>query len=303
MSVSATTRPLMNTWISRKFAAICRRLSPPLRSDYELAEYVRARVLPISPDRPDEVRNCPLTMLGERGIDLDIPQQLARLNSWSSARHQSLFAELRNDPEIKLTSNSFFLTPDAEVYCSMILDRKPRRIIEVGSGFSTLVARKTIRHAGYPTRLVAIDPHPRTDVKAATDELILLPVEQSDLIHFDWSPEDILFIDSSHLCRTRGDLPYLYCQLLPSLPGGVLVHVHDIFLPYDYPNLYDNWCYDELYLLSCTLAHSARYHTVFANHLMTRTHREQMRAIFGSLVGSQEITHHFGCSFWFEVRS
>ncbi len=65
---------------------------------------------------------------------------------------------------IKVSSNGFFLTPDAEVYASMILDRRPRRIIEVGSGFSTLIARKTIQHVGYPTKLVAVDPYPRTNV-------------------------------------------------------------------------------------------------------------------------------------------
>ena len=73
---------------------------------------------------------------------------------------------------IKVSSNGLFLTPDAEVYSSMILDRRPRRIIEVGSGFSTLTARKTIQYAGYPTKLVASDPCPRTNVQAVTDELI-----------------------------------------------------------------------------------------------------------------------------------
>jgi hypothetical protein len=173
----------------------------------------------------------------------------------------------------------------------------------VGSGYSTLIARKAIRYAGHPTKLVAIDPQPRTDVQAVVDELILHPVEQSDLINFDWSPDDFLFIDSSHICRTRGDLPYLYCQLLPSLPAGMLIHVHDIFLPYDYPNLYDPWCYTELYMLSCMLAHSSRYQTILSTHMLSRQHRDEMRAVFGPLVGSEEKTHYFGGSYWFEVRS
>jgi hypothetical protein len=241
-------------------------------------------------------------MLGARGIDLDIDKQLARVASWSSNRYQILFQELRSNAAVKVTTNGFFMTPDAEIYASMILDRKPRRIVEVGSGFSTLIARTAIHYAGYPTRLVAIDPFPRTDVRAVVDELQCSPVEQSNLIHYDWCAEDLLFIDSSHLCRTRGDLPFLYCQLIPSLPTGITIHVHDIFLPYDYPNLYDSWCYTELYMLACMLAHNPRYRTVLATHLLSRQHREHMQTTFGPSVGNEEQTHYFGASFWFEIR-
>jgi hypothetical protein len=293
----------MSDQSSSKTDGFLRQLSPRLRDDQGLADYMRVHILPVPPVEPDAVRNASPTMLGSRGIDLQLDQQLARLASWNSSSHQTLFKELQSDPELRLSSNGYFLTPDAEIYASMILDRKPRRIIEVGSGFSTLIARKTIRYAGYPTKLLAIDPRPRTDVKAAVDELLLTTVEQSGLIDFDWAADDVLFIDSSHICRTRGDLPYLFCQVLPSLPAGVLVHVHDIFLPYDYPNIFDPWCYEELYLLHCMLAHTPRYQTVFANHFLSRQHPDQMRAIFGSVVASEEVTNHFGCSYWFEIQN
>ena len=111
--------------------------------------------MPIAPDLPDKVRNASVTLLGHRGIELDVEKQLGRLSSWTADRHQKLFAELRTDPLIRVTSNGFFMTPDAEIYASMIMDRKPRRVIEVGSGYSTLIARNTIRYAGYPTKLTA----------------------------------------------------------------------------------------------------------------------------------------------------
>jgi hypothetical protein len=292
----------MKRSLAAKANGFYRRFSPSLQRDHELAEYSRLHVQPLPPSQPDVVRNAPLTTLGARGIELDVDRQLDRVASWNSERHRDLFRELQSDSAISVTTNGFFMTPDAEIYASMILDRKPRRIVEVGSGFSTLVARKAIHHAGWSTRLVAIDPFPRTDVQLAADELRRCPVEQSDLINFDWCSDDVLFIDSSHLCRTRGDLPYLYCQVLPALPSGVVVHVHDIFLPYDYPNLYDVWCYTELYLLSCMLAHNPRYRTILATHLLSRQHREHMRLTFGPLVGSEEHTHYFGASFWFEIR-
>jgi hypothetical protein len=282
---------------------VLRKVSPAWQDEFNLLEYTRSRIVPLPPSRPDAVEAVPQTMLGARGIDFHPEEQLARLSSWTSKRHQALFEELRADPVLRLSDSGFYTTPDAEIYGAMILDRKPRRIVEVGAGYSTLIARKTIRYAGYDTQLIAIDPVPRTDVRTATDGLILSTVEQSDLVHYDWSAEDILFIDSSHVCRTRGDVPYLYCQLLPSLPAGILVHVHDVFLPFDYPNNYDGWCHSEQYLLCCMLAYSNRYHTTFATHWLTREHLEPMQAAFGSKVGDERLCHYFGCSYWFEVRS
>jgi hypothetical protein len=298
----------MNNGLSSKSTAflkkVLRKVSPTWRNEFELLEYTRSRIVPIPPSRPDTVSVVPLTMLGARGIDFHAEEQLARLASWTAPRYQTLFRELRADPALRIGAhNGYYMTPDAETYAAMILDRRPRRIVEVGAGYSTLIARRTIRHAGYNTKLVAIDPMPRTEVQSAADELILRAVEQSDLVHDDWSAEDILFIDSSHVCRTRGDLPYLYCQLLPALPPGVLVHIHDIFIPFDYPNLHDQWCHTEEYLLYCMLAYSNRYHTVQATHWLTREHLEPMRAAFGSTVGDEAAFHYFGSSFWFEVRA
>jgi len=293
----------MREFVSRKTAGLFRKLSPQLKSDHALAHYARAKITPIPPTQPDTVRNMPLTVLGSRGIDLHLEEQLARVASWRSEENQKLFEEIRQDPALRINVSGFYSTPDAEIYAMMILDRKPRRLIEVGSGYSTLLARKVIQYGGSPTELIAIDPWPRTDVQAAVDRLYQMPVEQSHLIDFDWSPEDLLFIDSSHLCRTRGDLPYLYCQLLPSLPAGVLVHVHDIYLPYDYPNLYDKWCYNELYLLACLLAHSPRYHTVLATHWLSREHRQVMLDTFGPMVSKDGDLNYNGCSFWFEIRA
>jgi hypothetical protein len=251
----------------------------------------------------------PITRLDPPGIDFRESDQLALLAAWRSPKHQAMFKALREDAVINryalgsdAVSNTFCNTPDAEIYASMILDHQPSKIVEVGSGFSTLIAKKAIGHAGFDTRVVVIDPHPRTDVRSASDELKLSPVEQSDLLSLSWAPNDILFIDSSHICRTRGDLPYLFCKLLPSLPVGVLVHVHDIFLPYDYPNLYDAWCHTEEYLLACTLAHNPRYRVRMATHWLSRDHAADMEKTFGPFSGtSKSAPHHLGCSFWIEV--
>ena len=296
--------------IATRLTSVATSMSPQLRENLAIVRHAREYTVAHPPARPDEKRNMPATRLDTPGIDFRAGEQLAKLESWRSPTHQALFKELREDKVINRWSfgsaavnNTFCNTPDAEIYASMIIDRRPRRIVEVGSGFSTLVARRAVEYGDLDAQIVVINPFPRTDVRSVVDDLRLSRVEQTDLIGFDWSASDILFIDSSHICRTRGDLPYLFCQLLPSLPRGVLIHVHDIFLPYDYPNLYDDWWHSEEYLLACTLAHSIRYRVVMATHWLSREHGGEMEKTFGPFAGTAASSpDHFGCSFWIEVQ-
>ena len=299
----------MNEAIATRLASMASKISPRIRTNVEIVRHAREYTIPDPPEQPDEKLNMPATKLDTPGIDYREPEQLELLRSWRSPTHQALFKQLREDRTINrwafgsdVVSNTFCNTPDAEIYASMILDRRPKRVVEVGSGFSTLVARRAVEYGNLDTRIVVIDPYPRTDVRSVVDELKLSRVEQTGLIEFDWTADDLLFIDSSHICKTRGDLPYLFCQLLPSLPSGVLVHVHDIFLPYDYPNLYDGWWHSEEYMLACTLAHSTRYRVVMSTHWLSRTHGGDMEKTFGPFAGTAVSSpDHFGCSFWIEV--
>ena len=299
----------MDQRIARRLNSMLSKVSPTMHSDIELSRFARKYIVPNPPATPDAVKNMPLTRLDTPGIDFRESEQVSYLKSLRSERHQAMFKVLREDAVINRSglgsagiSNTFCNTPDAEIYASMILDRQPSHLVEVGSGFSTLIARKAVEFAGNKTEIVVVDPFPRTDVRAVADRLELAPVEKTDLLDRSWSPNDILFIDSSHICRTRGDLPFLFCGLLPALPVGVVIHVHDIFLPYDYPNLYDGWCHTEQYLLACTLAHSRRYKVLMSTHWMSRTHGSEMEQTFGPLSGTAaSAPHHFGCSFWFEV--
>ncbi len=128
----------MKRFLLMKADGFYRRLSARLRRDYELAEYARSHIQPLPPSQPDLVRNAPQTMLGACGIELDVDSQLDQIASWNSDRYQELLRELRGDPAIAISTNGFFMAPDAEIYASMILERNPDRIVEVGSGFSTL---------------------------------------------------------------------------------------------------------------------------------------------------------------------
>jgi hypothetical protein len=299
----------MNQTLRRVLLPAFEKVFPQVAKDRKLGRYARHSLLPTPPEVLDASPFVPWRLLSAKGIDLRPAEQLALLSRWQSPRYQTLFSRLRADPSINTNSyghgqsavhNGFFPTPDAEAYAAMILDRRPKRIVEVGSGYSTRIARAAVRSAGCRTEIIVIDPAPRADVNSYADRVILSPVEASKLALETWTGRDVLFIDSSHVCRIRGDLPVLFCEMLPSLPSQTLVHVHDIFLPYDYPNVYDQQCYTEQYLLFCTLSHTSRYRTVFASHWLSREHGEAMRATFGSAVGQDPLL--YGASYWFEVH-
>jgi hypothetical protein len=282
----------------------------PVNEDAAMLGYFRGHVQP----RPTQAHDnyVPSFQVGTQGLELNERAQLARLAKWRGEEYQGLYELLRNDEQINCPfagksylgstclHNGWYPTPDAEIYASMIYDLRPDKIVEVGSGFSTLVARRAKEYARHKAPLAVIDPAPRTDVTKAADQVILKCVEDVRLDAFALTGKSLLFIDSSHVTRVRGDVPYLYCQVLPQLPSGTVVHVHDIFIPYDYPTNYDPLCWTEQYLLHTLLAHSPRYEILMATQYMTRHHTHQMQATFGPQVGTDEL--FYGASFWFQVR-
>jgi len=134
-------------------------------------------------------------------------------------------------------NNNYFKTPDAEILYLILGAYKPKRWIEIGSGNSTLLLRQTIIHKELDTHVTAIDPNPRTDISNLANKIYYENIEYiSDSIRFEeLEPGDVLFIDSSHEINVANDVVNIFLNVLPRLSKGVLVHIHDIFLPYDYP--------------------------------------------------------------------
>jgi hypothetical protein len=124
-----------------------------------------------------------------------------------------------------MLSNDYFHSPDAEILYTLIRTQKPARIIEIGSGNSTKIARQAIRDRKLNTQLLSIDPQPRTEIDALADECVRCPVEQADPALFDTLHErGILFIDSSHEIRVGNDSAFLYSTVLARLAPGVTVN-------------------------------------------------------------------------------
>ncbi len=143
-----------------------------------------------------------------------------------------------------LLDQAWFPSLDAAVAYALMRDRKPQHLVEVGSGHSTRVLARAL---GGLAEILAIDPAPRADIAGLPGVQVVTSTVQSA------SPElfdrlgrgDVLFIDSSHILMPGSDVDLLFNRILPRLPAGVIVHIHDIFLPFDYPPVWGWRAYNE----------------------------------------------------------
>jgi predicted O-methyltransferase YrrM len=163
------------------------------------------------------------------------------------------------------TQNSQFSWLDARALFVLLRAWKPKRIIEVGSGYSSLlIADVNRRFFDGGIEFTCIEPYPRAFLKRGVSgiaQLIERQVQQVPAADFQrLGPGDILFIDSSHVAKTGSDVNHLLFDVLPALAPGVRVHVHDIFLPHDYPEdwvLKENRSWNEQYVLRALLMYAA----------------------------------------------
>lgn len=153
--------------------------------------------------------------------------------------------------------NNYFAGLDALAAHAMVVTRRPRRIVEVGSGYSTMFLRQAIRDEGLDTEIVCIDPHPRTDITSFADKIHSKSVLDVDLALFsNLGRNDFLFIDGSHYVFSGTDVSHVFLNILPLINSGVIVHFHDITLPYDYMDSFRDRYYNEQYMLATLLLFS-----------------------------------------------
>ncbi len=131
---------------------------------------------------------------------------------------------------------------------------KPARYVEVGSGNSTKFVARARRDGALDTHITSIDPHPRAEIDALCDAVIRSPLESCEAGVFqELGQGDVVFFDGSHRAYMNSDAVVFFLEVLPSLAPGVLVGIHDIFLPSDYPPQWIARYYSEQYLLGCYL--------------------------------------------------
>ena len=143
---------------------------------------------------------------------------------------------------------------DALFLMHFVQTLKPRTFLEIGSGISTAFARHAADAVSHDMKIVSIDPEPRAAIDAICDEVIRAPLEGCDTSVFErLEPNDIVFLDGSHRSFMNSDVTVFFIEVLPRLKPGVVVHIHDISLPYDYPPWAKNWYWNEQYMLAVYL--------------------------------------------------
>lgn len=146
------------------------------------------------------------------------------------------------------------------IYC-LLAKHNPETYLEIGSGNSTKFARRAIKDFGLRTRIVSVDPCPRADINPLCDSVIRLPFEDVDpSVYLNLKPESLVFVDNSHRSFQNSDVTVFFLEMLPGLPVGVTVGLHDILLPYDYPEAWvkQERFYNEQYLLASFLLGGCR---------------------------------------------
>jgi hypothetical protein len=186
-------------------------------------------------------------------------------------------------------NNHLFDGTDALVAYCMVRHFQPQLIIEVGSGFSSLLLGQAVTKDNNGG-LICIEPFPQEFLKhgfRGLHSLIEKKVQDMDLDFFSQlGPGDVLFIDSSHTVKIGGDVNYLFLEVLPRLKPGVIVHVHDIFFPFDYRR---DWVKEELrfwteqYLLQAFLAFNSEFEVLIANSYLSYCYGKDLKATFPSL--------------------
>lgn len=158
------------------------------------------------------------------------------------------------DPREPSWVNDWIPGLDSAAIYGFLRARSPRLFLEIDSGNSTLFAGRARRDGQLDTAIVSIDPLPRVSIEGIADEIVRQPLESVDLTLFKrLAPRDVLFLDGSHRAFMNSDVAAFFLDILPELPKGVLVGIHDIFLPDDYPPEIAYRYYSEQYILASYL--------------------------------------------------
>lgn len=231
------------------------------------------------------------------GINWNTSAQLETLKKFTFSH------ELADTPKEKSNflkfylNNNSFESGDAEYWYQLIRTIKPKRIVEVGSGNSTLMAINAIKKnhdddSSYKCKHICIEPYEMPWLEESGVTLVRKKVEEVEISFFSQlEKNDILFIDSSHIIRPQGDVLFEYLELLPSLNKGVIVHLHDIFSPKNYPKA---WLQDKIvfwneqYLLEAFLSHNNNWEIIGALNHLHHNHYDKLKLVAPFLTPERE---------------
>jgi hypothetical protein len=200
-------------------------------------------------------------------------------------------------------NNGFLPGLDIVGIYTMLAHYKPKKYIEIGSGNSTKVAYKAKKENSLNTKIISIDPEPRAQIDQLADEIIRQPFENINLdLTEELEPGDILFVDNSHRILPNSDAMVFFLEVLPKLKKGVIVHIHDIYLPYDYPQFMCDRFYSEQYGLAMfLLANPVKYKTLLPNYFISQD--PELSKVIAPMWDHSNLSgiEHHGGSYWLEI--
>lgn len=201
-------------------------------------------------------------------------------------------------------NNGFLPGLDIVGIYTLLAFYKPKKYIEVGSGNSTKVAHLSKTDNNLQTEIISIDPMPRAEIDQLANRIIRKPFEEvnyDEILNLE--ENDILFIDNSHRILPNSDSMVFYMEILPKLKKGVIVHVHDIYLPYDYPQFMCDRFYSEQYGLAMfIMANPEKYNVILPNYFISEDKvLSQQLAPMWDHENLKDVEQHGG-SFWIQIN-
>lgn len=232
----------------------------PIPSREEVLSYVETRAQPTN------------NLLG---INLNEKSQRETLDEYISYYHELPFPEIKTSGYRYYYENGWFSYSDAIFLYSFLRKHMPKRIIEIGSGFSSAVILDTIEVffsqkpdvtfiEPFPDRLLSLlEDRDKPKIKLLEKKVQDVPIEN----FLSLESGDLLFIDSSHVVKCGSDLHFIFFEVLPRLKPGVFVHFHDVFFPFDYPSesLIEGIFWNENYFLRAFLSYNSEWSIQFFN--------------------------------------
>lgn len=247
-------------------------------SPFPLVEAVKKREAEIFGELP---RSLP-------GIHLNEDTQLDLLTKFKPYYDEQPFESRKTKYLRYFFENPSYSYSDAIFLYCMLRHLKPRRVIEVGSGYSSCVILDVNEiYFGNTVNCTFIEPYPELlkslvkEVDLNRIEIIPKPLQEVDTNKFlELSADDILFIDSTHVTKIDSDVNHLFFRILPNLPSGVYIHFHDIFYPFEYPKdwVYEGRAWNEAYLLRAFLQNNTGFEIQFFNTFLEHFHEDKFVA-------------------------
>jgi hypothetical protein len=247
------------------------------------------------------------------GIALRTESALALIERFSNLyreEYEAFPSDKTRDPQVFNLNNKAFGSGDAEILYCVLRHFKPRRVIEVGSGYSSLLTAQALRtnlseNPTSPCEFICIEPYPPSYLQPMPEGITrMIPKFVQDVGHETFTTlaaGDILFIDSSHVVALGSDVVHLYTEVLPRIAPGVIVHIHDIFLPYDYPATWlreSRYFWNEQYLLQAFLLFNDAFEVMLPLHAVARRYPDEFACFIPSFGRQKELPG----SFWVRRR-